>query len=249
VAAEAVFRNLVLQVARAVAVIAGDAVVHAKKRVAGLLQVIELRVLPALGVVTVGALGAPLAPVHIIGLVAGDAFLGRILVAVAEMTGRAGNLGVPVMQRKGGLVVVVAHAPPGTLIVTGSAVAPELALVGLFLTVAAEAVARRLAVGLTGLVATRAGHNRVCTLERVVGVLVIELLAAEFDDVTVAPEVLGVAGAALGGLDGGQVAVEATMLPDISRSLLVTGEAQPRLATAVGAVVAVRAVVLVLGVR
>jgi predicted MFS family arabinose efflux permease len=60
---------------------------------------------------------------------------------------------------------------------------------------------------------------------------------------------LGVAGAALGGVDGRQVTVVAAMLSDVSRDVLVTGEAQGSLATAVAAVVALRALLLVLGVR
>src|SRR6266566_2267223 len=55
-AAEAVARQLVLQVPRAVAVVAGDAVVHPLEREAGLLEVIELRGLPARGDVALGAL-------------------------------------------------------------------------------------------------------------------------------------------------------------------------------------------------
>src|SRR6516162_4779744 len=191
------------------AVVAGDAVVHAKERVAGLLQVIELRVLPALGVVAVGALRAPLAAMHIIGRVAGHAFLGRILVAVAEMTGRARDLGVPVAQWESRLVVVVTDVPPGGLIVTGGAVAAELALVGLFLTVAGEAVAGGFAVGLTGDMTTCARHARVGAPERVVVVVGIALLKAQFLEVAPAPEVLGVAVAALGGVDARQAAVEA----------------------------------------
>src|SRR5207253_1901765 len=93
-AAEAVARQLVLQIPRAVAVVAGDAVVHPLERETGLLEVIELRGLPALGDVALGALGAALAVVHVVRLVAGDALLGRPLVAVAEVTGRARRLGV-----------------------------------------------------------------------------------------------------------------------------------------------------------
>src|SRR6516162_5665398 len=112
VAAEAILGDLVLEVAAAVAVVARNVVVHAEERVAGLLQVVELRVLPALRVMTVAALGAAFAVVHIIRRVTGDTFLRGVLVAVAEMTSRAGDLGVPVAEREGGLVVVVTHAPP-----------------------------------------------------------------------------------------------------------------------------------------
>jgi hypothetical protein len=86
--------------------------------------------------------------------------------------------------------VVITDGPPRGLVVTGGAVATEFAFVWLFLAVAAEAVARRFAVGLTGDVTTRARHARVGTLERVVGCVVIELLEAEFHDVAVAAEVL-----------------------------------------------------------
>jgi len=87
------------------------------------------------------------------------------------------------------------------------------------------------------------------SLQRVVGLVVIELLAAELDDVGVAPEVLGVAGPAFRGVDTRQSAVEAAVLPHIARDILVTVEAQAGLTTAVGAIVALRAVLFVLGVR
>src|SRR6516162_751079 len=102
----------------------------------------------------------------------------------------------------------------------------------------AEAVARGFAVGLTRDMAARTRHADMRTLQRVVSMVVIELLAAELHDVGVAPEVLGVAGTTLGGVDTRQSAVEAAMLPDIGRDLLVTVEAQAGLATAIGAVVA-----------
>src|SRR6516162_6642566 len=101
VAAEAILGDLVLEVAAAVAVVARNAVVHAEKRVAGLLQVVEFRVLPALRVVTVGALGAALAVVYVIRRVTGVALLRSVLVTVPEMTSRAGDLGMPVAEREG----------------------------------------------------------------------------------------------------------------------------------------------------
>jgi hypothetical protein len=79
--------------------------------------------------------------------------------------------------------------------------------------------------------------------------VVIELLAAELHDVAIAPEVLGVTGAALGGIDAWQAAVETAVLPDIGRDLLVAVETEPSLATAVAAVVALRALLFELGVR
>src|SRR5437588_393967 len=244
-AAEAVARQLVLQIPRAVAVVAGDPVVHPLEREAGLLEVIELRGLPALGDVALGALGAALAVVHVVRLVAGDALLGRVLVAVAEVTGRARRLGVLVAQRKGGLVVVVADVPPGALVVAGAAVAPQLPLVRLLFSMTGDAFLLRIAKELAGGVTALAHHIDVRAAQRIVGVLVIELLVAQLHDVGGAAEMLGVAGAALRDVDAGEAAVEVAVLAQIAGDFLVTVETQLRLLAAVAAVVAERARLLV----
>src|SRR4029077_9545479 len=197
VTAEALARQLVLEIARAVAVVAGDAVMHALEREAGLLLVIELRVLPAGGDVALTALDPAVAVVHVVRLMARDALFGGVLVTVAEVTGRAGRLGVLVPQRKCGLVVIVAHVAPGAGVVTGSAVTPQFAFVGLLLAVAADALPGGVAVTLAGGVAALAHHAGVCAAQRIVGVLVIELLVTQLHDVCFATQMLGVAGAAL----------------------------------------------------
>src|SRR2546429_403108 len=197
VTAGALARQLVLEIARAVAVVAGDAVVHALERETGLLLVIELRVLPGAGDVTLGALDTPVAVVHVVRLVARDAFFGRIFITVAEVTGRAGRLTVLVPQWKRGLVVIVAYVAPGAGVVTGAAVTPQFALVGLLLAVAADALPGRFAVTLAGGVAALAHHVGVRAAQRIVGVLVIELLVTQLHDVRLPTQMFGVAGAAL----------------------------------------------------
>src|SRR6202008_2508246 len=155
---EAVLRDLVLHDAGAVAVVAGDAAVYPEQREAtALLLVIELLRLPRLRRVAFLALGAALAVVHVVGLVAGDAILRCVLVAVAEVAGGAGDLRMLVTQRKGGLVVVVAHVPPRTVVVAGAAILAEASLMRLVFLVAAEAVPRGVAILLAGGVAARAG--------------------------------------------------------------------------------------------
>src|SRR5205823_540118 len=115
VTAEALARQLVLEIPRAMAVVAGDAVVHTLEGEAGLLLVIELRGLPGAGDVALGAFDTTIAVVHVVRLVARDALFGRALVTIAEVTGRAGRLGVLVPQWKRGLVVIVADVAPGAL--------------------------------------------------------------------------------------------------------------------------------------
>jgi hypothetical protein len=244
-AAVAIARQLVLQISRAVAIVAGDAIVHPFEREAGLLEVVELRGLPALGDVALAALGAALAVVHVVRLVAGDALLGRILVAIAEVTGGARRLRVLVAQRKGRLVVVVADVAPGALVVTGAAVAPQLALVRLLFLMARVAILRRIAIALAGGVATLAHHIGVRAAQRIVGVLVIELLVTQLDDVGCAAEMLGVARAALRDVDAGEAAVEMAVLVHVAGDLLVAVETQLCLTAAVAAVVAQRALLLV----
>src|SRR5258708_38755094 len=95
------------------AVVAGNAIVHAFECVAGLLLVIELRGLPVLGDVALATPRAAIAMVHIVGLVTGDAVLGRALVAIAEVAGGAGHFRMPGAQREGRLVMGVTDLAPG----------------------------------------------------------------------------------------------------------------------------------------
>ncbi len=99
------------------------------------------------------------------------------------MTGGARRLGVLVAQWKRGLVVIVAQVAPGAGVVTGAAVASQFALVGLLLAVAGDALPGGIAVALAR--------------QRIVGVLVIELLGTQLDDVCLPTQVFGVAGATL----------------------------------------------------
>jgi hypothetical protein len=79
---------------------------------------------------------------------------------------------------------------------------------------------------------------------------VVELIAAELDDVRVAPEVLGMAGAALEGSGvAHQPTVQAALRAEVGRNLLMACGAQLRLPAAITAVVAVCAVLLELRVR
>ncbi len=94
--ANALARQLVFEVAGAMTVLAVDTGVGSLERETGLLSVVESSCLPARRRVTGSAFGTALAAVDIVRGMAGDALLGRALVAVAEVTGLTGNLRVPV---------------------------------------------------------------------------------------------------------------------------------------------------------
>jgi len=148
VATLAISRHRILQAAAAMAIRAVDACVDAQQGEAGLLRMIELRSLPARGRVAVGAFRAALAAMHVVGRMTGNALLRRALVAIAEMTGEARNLLVPVAQWERRLVVVEADVPPGCAVVAARTVASQLALVRFLSSMTRVAIGRRFAEAL-----------------------------------------------------------------------------------------------------
>jgi len=86
-------------------------------------------------------------------------------------------------------------------------------------------------------------------MQREVSARVIELLAAEFDDVARASQVLRMTRVTLRRLNALEPTVEAMLTGNVSRNVLVTIEAQSGLAMAVAAIVAELAVLLILLMR
>ena len=128
----------------------------------------------------------------------------------------------------------------------GVALTPEFAFVRLVFLVTVHALGLRAAIRFSRHVAARACDRCVRPMQREVGSLVIELLAAEFDDVARASQMLRMTGVTLRRLDTLEPAVEAMLTGNVSRNVLVTIEAQLGLAMTVAAIVAVLAVLLVL---
>lgn len=244
-ATEAVLGNLRLQIAAAMTVAAIDVGVHPFQGEAGLLLVIEFAGLPARGRMTLAAFRAALATMHIIGCVAGGTGLRRVLVVVAEMAAQAGYLDVFVVQRETRLVMVETDLLPARGVVTGGAIAPELAVVGIYLAVAVHARRRRLAVRLVRRVTSAASDRSVRALQRKLGCSVIELVAIEFDDVAIATEMLAVAGPALRARNSRQLAVKAARAVNIRSDVLVTVQAQLILPVTIAAIVTAGALLLV----
>jgi hypothetical protein len=154
-----------------------------------------------------------------------------------------------VAQRKIGLGMVETDRPPALCIMTGGTLATEAAVVRLLALMALEARGGGLAVGLARLVTSGTRQGNVRAGQGKLGACMVELGRAELDYVSGSPEMLGVAGAALGLGDPRQPAVKVTAGGEVGRDLLVTIEAQARLAAPVMTVVALEALVLVLLVR
>src|SRR5262249_22257083 len=145
-AAEALARQLVLEVAAAMTILTIDARVNSLQGEPRLLLVIELRGLPTGRRVTGAALRAPFRVVHVIRRMAGDALSGCALVPIAEVTGVAGNVAVLVVKRECRFVVIELRVAPCGHVVTGGAVASEPTFVRLFFPVAVHALRGCLAV-------------------------------------------------------------------------------------------------------
>src|SRR3954469_21082740 len=159
---------------------------------------------------TAGALGPALAPVNVIGRVARYADGRRVFVSISEVTLRAFDALVFVMQRKRCLVVIERHSLPRLGVVAGGAVAAEPALVRLLRSVATDAGAGGFPEFLAGRMATVAGDVRVRAAQRKISGFVIEGFAAEFHDVGAPALVLDVTGATLRSVDSLQPAMKAS---------------------------------------
>jgi hypothetical protein len=229
-----------------VAILALEVCVFAVEGEPGLPGMIELRGFPTGGCMAAEALGPALATVNVIGCVAGHAGGRRALVSIAEVTLRAVDALVFVMQRKRRLVVIEFDLLPGPGVVAGGAIAAQLAFVRLLRRVAADTIAGGFPEFPAGWMATVAGGVRVRAAQRKIGGFVIEGVAAELHDVGAPTLVLDVTGAALRGFDSLQSAMKSLPRSHIGGDFLVAVEAQLPLAPAVAAVVAVGAVLLVL---
>src|SRR4029077_12658338 len=131
------------------------------------------------------------------------------------------DLGVLVVQRKARLAVVIGHVMPRGGVVAGTAIASELAFVGFLLLVTGKAIGGGLSETLVRRMAAITGHVSVHALERVLGLRVVELLAAELDDVRIAPQMLGMTGMTLGILDPRQMTMESALLPQVGGDIFV----------------------------
>lgn len=244
-AAHALFRELVLEVATAMATRAVDARVRPFQRKAGLFRMVELAALPACRRVAIRAFRATFSAMYVIGCMTGYALPGCVLVAIPKVASHACNPDVLVLQRECCLAVVEVDVPPEGGVMTRGAVASKLAFVRFVLLVTVDTATGRVAIGFAGVVATAALERGMCASQRKLRPVVIELGRAELYDVTGASEVLGVTGAALCLRNARELAVEAVRGTDIGCDLLVAVQAQARLAIAVAAIVTARALLLV----
>jgi hypothetical protein len=187
--------------------------------------------------------------VNVIRRMARHALTWRIFVSVAKVAGHTWDFDVFVAQREFGFAVVELDRSPALSVMTGATVSAQASLVRLFFLVAVEARGGSLTIGLAHFVTAGTRQRRVRAGQGKFGACVVELSDAELHDVSGSPEMLGVTRSALGLSDAWQPAVKIVRSSKIARDLLVTVEAQPRLAVRVMAVMASGALFFVLQMR
>ena len=219
---------------------------RARERESGRLQVIVLRAGPTGRLVTLCARGAARAGVDVVRCVAGGTLGWGVLVPVAHVAGCAGRLHMLAGQREPGLGVIKPHTCPAAGFVAAGAIAAQLAFVRFFFLVTIDACGRHLTMFAARHVASRARYRGVRSLQGKVGLRVREGSGLELDDVGLAALVVGVAGAAMSGLRPGQPTVESLALCNVGSDGLMTSAAEGRLPRTIRAIVAARALLLVL---
>jgi len=239
----------ILEIGRRVTGLAVQVGVPADQWEARFLRMIEARRLPARGTVTACAVGPATAAMDVVGRMTGRALRRCSLVTIARMACRAGRQRVLVAQREAGPAVIESCASPAGRLVAIAAVRAKPALVWLGRTGAVHAARLRFPAFLAAYVAGVAVNRCMSALQFEVGARVIECGPRELHDIGVPPEVFRVAGLALRLVDLRQATVETAPGSDIGTHVLVAVHAQRALARAVRTVMALRAVLLELGVR
>ena len=249
VTAGAVPRQRVVHVLRLVTGTARELSVRANQREVGRAGMIEPGCFPPCLVVTAGAVGTPSPLMRVVGCMTGHAAGRCSVITVCGVTTRAGEAGVTAPEVVPGGMVIEAGVAPAPRFVALRAVGAEAPRVSIIVAVTGCALTRRLAIALAARVTTRARDTRMPAVEREIGRRVVERKRTQVHDVAVAPQVLGVAGAALDPFHVRNAAVPARVGTHIGGDVLVTRGAELRLALAVRAVVTLLAVLLDLRVR
>lgn len=144
--------------------------------------------------------------------------------------------------------VIIAHAPPAFLVVTGRAARPQPPPMRLVRTVAIHACAGRVAILASGLMARRARHPGVRPAQWIIGRGVIESARIKADDIRAASFVIGMADPACFVRRPSIPAVKTGVRPAIRSDRTMALRAQPGLLARLQYVVTGRASALQIGV-
>ena len=153
---------------------------------------VETYLIPSVRLVAVLALATVVTAMDVIDRVTGDAFQRRLLILAVDVTAFAVGVGVFASEREVSAVVVELDPSPFVSDMTGCTVFTKAATVGVALAMAVHTARRRFLVGFICHVTCIACRFRMRSIERKVGLLVIEDFGIEPDYVCVSAFMLGV---------------------------------------------------------
>jgi len=195
------------------------------------------------------ALFAEGSAVPVVQGVAGSAGGGGFLVLIAGVAGGAGHLAMFALQGEPGFLVMVEAAfAPRDLVVAFLAIFPQPSLVPVVGLVAGMAGVGRVTELFSGLVAVRTAGSRVRTLEGEVGRGMVERFRVQVQNVGFPADMFLVAGLALALAQAFCFPVKAEFSGQVLGNILVAVQALAVLAFLLEQIVALGALVLVLGV-
>lgn len=190
---------------------------------------IETTLIPAIRRVAVFTLVAPAAGVGIVNQVAGNTASGDIFELIVRMAAAAVNLLVFAFKGKVRFIVVKTALLPALFAMTVRALFAEVALMGIVLFVAINALMGGIAVFFFRCVAAGAGYGGVFVLEGEVCLSVVKAAGVELHNVSISPLVFGMAGFTVDGIGVADTAVVALLLAEVSSDLFMAGEAEAAL--------------------
>lgn len=162
--------------------------------------------------------------VNIIDAVTGDAFPCDILIALVGVATVARGFLVFAAQREFGLAMVKATGFPCLDAVALVALLAQATLMGVVLVVAVVTCRRRITVLFPFFMAAGARESQVCAFQWKIGLMMIEGVRVEVDNISIASNMLGVAGFTGPFFDIFYAPVESSLFLDIRRDLLVAFE-------------------------
>ena len=225
-----------------------EVLMAARERELGGLVVIERGALPFLAAMAGLALGPEAALMHVLALVAVDACVRQILVALAGVTEDALHGLVRPHELEIGLIVIEGlPLAPGRVAVAALALLSERSFVRLVLLVAAHARRRGVAEFLARGMAAVAPGCRMGAGQLEVAEGVVERLGIEEHDIRSAALVVGMTVLAFDALNIRTPAVETRLAVDVPGHVLVAVETEPALARFRERLVTVPALLLELG--
>lgn len=154
-----------------------------------------------------------------------DAFPCDIFIALVGVATVARGFSVLAAQRKFGLAMVKAAGFPCLDAVAFVAFLTQSTLMGIVLVVAVVTCRRCIAVLFAFFMAAGACESQVCTFQGKIGLMVVEGVRVEVDNISISSNMLGMAGFTGPFFDVFYAAVESALFLDIRRDLLVAFEA------------------------